>query len=74
MGTMTRKPIQYMGFIMLKICFSVLAGAYWQMKTNATWAFVLVYALAQFFFNFGPNSTTFIIPAECFPTRVRSSW
>jgi len=25
----------------------------------------------QFFFNFGPNSTTFIIPAEAFPTRVR---
>ena len=25
----------------------------------------------QFFFNFGPNTTTFIIPAEVFPTRVR---
>ncbi|OQS03292.1 inorganic phosphate transporter 1-6, partial [Thraustotheca clavata] len=27
----------------------------------------------QFFFNFGPNSTTFIIPAEVFPTAVRST-
>ena len=26
----------------------------------------------QFFFNFGPNATTFIIPAEVFPTRVRA--
>ena len=25
------------------------------------------------FFNFGPNSTTFIVPGECFPTRYRSS-
>jgi len=25
----------------------------------------------QFFFNFGPNATTFIVPAEVFPTRVR---
>jgi PHS family inorganic phosphate transporter-like MFS transporter len=25
----------------------------------------------QFFFNFGPNATTFIIPAEAFPSRVR---
>jgi PHS family inorganic phosphate transporter-like MFS transporter len=25
----------------------------------------------QFFFNFGPNATTFIIPAEVFPSRVR---
>lgn len=27
----------------------------------------------RFFFNFGPNSTTFIVPGECFPTRYRSS-
>ena len=25
----------------------------------------------QFFFNFGPNATTFIVPAEVFPSRVR---
>lgn len=25
------------------------------------------------FFNFGPNSTTFIVPGECFPTRYRST-
>jgi PHS family inorganic phosphate transporter-like MFS transporter len=29
--------------------------------------------LAQFFFNFGPNATTFIVPGECFPTRCRST-
>lgn len=27
----------------------------------------------RFFFNFGPNTTTFIVPGECFPTRYRSS-
>lgn len=31
------------------------------------------YVIAQFFFNFGPNSTTFIVPGECFPTRYRST-
>lgn len=25
----------------------------------------------KFFFNFGPNATTFIVPAEVFPSRVR---
>lgn len=34
---------------------------------------VLILISAQFFFNFGPNSTTFIIPAEAFPTAVRST-
>lgn len=26
----------------------------------------------QFFFNFGPNVTTFVLPAEVFPTRHRA--
>ncbi|KAF0708431.1 hypothetical protein As57867_006337, partial [Aphanomyces stellatus] len=33
----------------------------------------VLYSFAQFFFNFGPNTTTFIIPAEVFPTAVRST-
>ncbi|KAH9324151.1 hypothetical protein KI387_004329, partial [Taxus chinensis] len=36
-------------------------------------AFVALYALTFFFANFGPNSTTFIIPAELFPARVHST-
>jgi len=31
------------------------------------------YCMANFFQNFGPNTTTFIIPGECFPTRYRST-
>ena len=27
---------------------------------------------ALFFHNFGPNTTTFVYPAEIFPVRVRS--
>ncbi len=68
-----RKPIQVMGFVMLIVCFTVLSAAYSFLKANALGAFVVIYAVAQFFFNFGPNSTTFIIPAECFPTHVRST-
>ena len=32
-----------------------------------------MYALTFFFANFGPNATTFIIPAELFPARLRST-
>jgi len=28
-------------------------------------------SIAQFFFNFGPNATTFIVPGEVYPSRVR---
>lgn len=36
-------------------------------------AFMALYCLANFFQNFGPNTTTFIIPGEVFPTRYRST-
>lgn len=36
-------------------------------------AFVFLYCMANFFQNFGPNTTTFIIPGEVFPTRYRST-
>ncbi|XP_065626076.1 low affinity inorganic phosphate transporter 1-like [Quercus suber] len=32
-----------------------------------------MYSLTFFFANFGPNATTFIIPAEIFPARLRST-
>lgn len=41
--------------------------------SSAKSAFVFLYCLVNFFFNFGPNSTTFIIPGEVFPTRYRST-
>jgi PHS family inorganic phosphate transporter-like MFS transporter len=36
-------------------------------------AFVFLYCMANFFQNFGPNVTTFIVPGEVFPTRYRST-
>ncbi|KAF2823301.1 phosphate permease [Ophiobolus disseminans] len=65
-----RKPIQIGGFAILTIIFSVLGFA-WRSLTKTH--LLALYVLAQFFFNFGPNATTFITPAEIFPTRVRST-
>ncbi|XP_028796163.1 probable inorganic phosphate transporter 1-3 [Neltuma alba] len=35
--------------------------------------FAILFGLTLFFANFGPNSTTFIVPAELFPARFRST-
>ena len=35
--------------------------------------FVIFYGLTFFFANFGPNSTTFLLPVEHFPTRLRAT-
>lgn len=68
--TVGRKPIQIMGFVMLTILFVIIGFAYHKLNGHALLA---LYVLAQFFFNFGPNATTFIVPGECFPTRYRST-
>ncbi|EED20893.1 phosphate:H symporter [Talaromyces stipitatus ATCC 10500] len=70
--TIGRKPIQLGGFIMLTILFIVIGFAYEPLKHSHN-GLLALYVLAQFFFNFGPNATTFIVPGECFPTRYRST-
>ncbi|GAA5875934.1 hypothetical protein JCM8547_008352 [Rhodosporidiobolus lusitaniae] len=68
-----RKPIQLMGFIMLTITLCCMGFGYHKLKENAVGAFVFLYCLTNFFQNFGPNTTTFVIPGEVFPTRYRST-
>ncbi|KAJ6152855.1 hypothetical protein N7497_007174 [Penicillium chrysogenum] len=41
--------------------------------TPPTAGLMIIFALSQFFLTVGPNCTTFLIPAEVFPTRVRGT-
>jgi len=70
-----RKPIQLMGFSVLTVIFMIMGFAYDKLtaNSNSSKAFVFLYCLADFFQNFGPNTTTFVIPGEAFPTRYRST-
>ena len=70
---MGRIPIQLLGFTMLTIIFIVLSAAYYQLLQSAKIIFIILFALANFFFNFGPNTTTFVLPGESFTTRWRST-
>lgn len=66
-----RKPIQFMGFGVLTAIFIVMGFGYTKITENNQASFAFLYALANFFQNFGPNSTTFVLPGELFPTRYR---
>ncbi|RPA84320.1 phosphate permease [Ascobolus immersus RN42] len=68
--TVGRKPIQLMGFTILTILFFIIGSAFHKISEGGLLG---LYVLCQFFFNFGPNATTFIVPGECFPTRYRST-
>ncbi|XP_006457672.1 hypothetical protein AGABI2DRAFT_196266 [Agaricus bisporus var. bisporus H97] len=64
-----RKFIQIQGFLMTSLFLAILAGKFNSLSKPA---FIVLFALLQFFFNFGPNSTTYCYPAEVFPTRYRA--
>ncbi|KAK3148688.1 hypothetical protein QOZ80_3AG0207420 [Eleusine coracana subsp. coracana] len=66
--------IQMVGFAMMSVFMLGLAFPYhhWTTPGNHI-GFVVMYAFTFFFANFGPNSTTFIVPAEIFPARLRST-
>uniref|UniRef100_A0A0D9XK64 H(+)/Pi cotransporter n=1 Tax=Leersia perrieri TaxID=77586 RepID=A0A0D9XK64_9ORYZ len=69
-----RFAIQIMGFFMMTVFMLGLAAPYhhWTTPGNHT-GFVVMYGFTFFFANFGPNATTFIVPAEIFPARLRST-
>lgn len=71
---MGRFSIQLLGFSMMTIFMFALAIPYehWTHKDHRI-GFVMLYSLTFFFANFGPNSTTFVVPAEIFPARLRST-
>jgi PHS family inorganic phosphate transporter-like MFS transporter len=66
-----RKSIQMLGFFMMGLMF-LLIGLIPGVTTNAV-PFVLIYGISFFFTQFGPNTTTFIYPAEIFPVQVRTT-
>ncbi|KAB1219226.1 putative inorganic phosphate transporter 1-7 [Morella rubra] len=67
-----RFAIQLIGFFFMSVFMFALAVPYHHWKNNSN-PFLAMYSLTFFFANFGPNSTTFIIPAEIFPARLRST-
>ncbi|KAG7647039.1 putative inorganic phosphate transporter 1-8 [Arabidopsis thaliana] len=71
-----RVKIQIMGFFFMAVIYLV-AGIpyswYWSKHEHNNKGFMVLYGLVFFFCNFGPNTTTFIIPAEHFPARFRST-
>jgi MFS transporter, PHS family, inorganic phosphate transporter len=66
-----RKSIQVLGFGMMGLMFlliGLIPGA-----TTTAITFILLYGVSYFFTEFGPNTTTFIYPAELFPVEVRTT-
>merc|ERR1712217_946206 len=58
--------------MLMAVLYAGLGAFIERMKESAV-LLLMGYGLTYFFSNFGPNSTTFILPSETFPPEVRSS-
>jgi MFS transporter, PHS family, inorganic phosphate transporter len=66
-----RKLLQAVGFAVMAAAFLglwLVPGA-----TTTLLPFLLLFGATYFFAEFGPNTTTFVYPAEIFPVRVRTT-
>jgi len=71
MDRMGRKPIQILGFAMMAATFGAMALI--PNIQKLVYPFLIVYGISYFFTEFGPNSTTFVYPAEIFPVKARTT-
>jgi MFS family permease len=65
------RRLQLLGFVMMGACFAVIGLV--PGMTTAVAPFLLAYGISYFFTEFGPNVTTFVLPGELFPTRIRAT-
>ena len=65
-----RKRLQIAGFTILTLLFSVIGFGFYSLSPRALFA---LFCFCNLFSNWGPNTTTFIVPGETFPTRFRST-
>jgi len=71
MDRIGHRKLQLIGFVMMGLCFAVIGLV--PGLTTAVAPFLVVYGVSYFFTEFGPNVTTFVLPGELFPTRVRAT-
>ncbi|MBV9581786.1 MAG: MFS transporter [Chloroflexi bacterium] len=66
-----RKPVQFLGFALMAVAFGSIALV--PGVADAVVPFMVAYGVGYFFTEFGPNTTTFVYPAEIFPVDVRTT-
>lgn len=66
-----RKTVQIGGFSVMALMFGLIGAI--PGVTSAVVPFLVLYGISFFFYEFGPNTTTFVYPAEIFPVEVRTT-
>ena len=71
MDKIGHRRLQFIGFAAMAVAFVVLAAV--PRLTTMVVPFLLVFGVSYFFVEFGPNTTTFVLPSEVFPVSMRTT-
>ena len=71
MDRIGHRRLQFIGFSVMAVCFTVLAIV--PALTQHVAPFLAILGLSYFFIQFGPNMTTFVLPSEVFPVSMRTT-
>ena len=79
MDRIGRKKLQISGFFMMFVLYLVVAAVLITKGSQITgyivpsWIALILYSLTFFFIDMGPNTTTFVTPAELYPVNFRAT-
>lgn len=71
MDRIGHRKLQWIGFIVMAACFAVIGLVPGVSGTVAP--FLIFFGISYFFAEFGPNTTTFVLPAELYPVSMRAT-
>jgi len=68
----TPEFIQMQGFAIMSLLY-IIIGLFWASLSNIQWLLLVLYAGTFFFANYGPNTTTFLLPSVTYSEECRST-
>mmetsp|Transcript_20739 Transcript_20739/g.37983 ORF Transcript_20739/g.37983 Transcript_20739/m.37983 type:complete len:490 (+) Transcript_20739:143-1612(+) len=71
-----RYRIQFWGFVAMAVNFFLISLLSWsdvRLAGVMRWWMLICFGFTFLFSNFGPNTTTFVLPAEVYPTLIRAT-
>ncbi|MCY0899307.1 MAG: MFS transporter [Firmicutes bacterium] len=71
MDQIGHKKLQLIGFIVMGLAFAAIGIV--PNMTHMVIPFLLVFGVSYFFAEFGPNTTTFVLASEVYPTSMRTT-
>ena len=71
MDRIGHRRLQLIGFPLMGLAFLVIGVI--PRLTTVVAPFLIIYGISYFFAEFGPNTTTFVLSAEVFPTSMRTT-